>query len=114
MWAAAAGTIVRLDKSACGRPSGSIPAGVIGLHQPERGRYPAPSEKSCDYTAFHGSGTSRNLAVLQSLCSTCLLHGVNPYEYLKDVAVRVRTHPASRIDELLPWNWKPLDHLEAA
>jgi len=63
--------------------------------------------------AGHADG-GHNLAVLQSLCSTCLLHGVNPYEYLKDVAVRVRTHPASRIDELLPWNWKPLDHLEAA
>jgi len=48
-----------------------------------------------------------NLAILQTLCSTCLLHGINPYEYIKDVAVRVRFHPNSKLDELLPMNWKP-------
>ena len=48
-----------------------------------------------------------NLAILQTICSTCLLHGINPYEYVLDVAVRVNSHPASRIDELLPANWKP-------
>lgn len=52
----------------------------------------------------HDEG-GRNLAMLQTICHTCLLHGVNPYEYLKDVLVRVRTHPAARIDELLPMNW---------
>ncbi len=25
-----------------------------------------------------------NLAILQTLCSTCLLHGINPYEYIRD------------------------------
>jgi len=29
--------------------------------------------------------------------------------YLEDVLIRVQTHPASRIDELLPANWKPPD-----
>ncbi len=32
---------------------------------------------------------------------------VNPVDYLADVLTRVQTHPASRIDELLPHNWKP-------
>ncbi len=49
----------------------------------------------------------QNLAILQTICSTCLLHGVNPYEYIRDVSVRVRSHPNRRIDELLPMNWKP-------
>ena len=31
--------------------------------------------------------------------------GVNPFEYLKDVIIRVSTHPASRIQELLPRFW---------
>lgn len=48
-----------------------------------------------------------NLAILQTICSTCALHGINPYEYIRDVIVRVRTHPNSAIDELLPVNWKP-------
>jgi len=32
---------------------------------------------------------------------------VNPVDYLADVLLRVQTHPASRIDELLPHNWTP-------
>ena len=34
-------------------------------------------------------------------------NGVNPVDYLADVLLRVQTHPASRIDELLPHNWNP-------
>jgi transposase len=48
-----------------------------------------------------------NLAILQTLCSTCLLHGVDPYSYLHDVLIRVRHHPHQRLDELLPMNWRP-------
>ncbi|NRA34982.1 MAG: transposase domain-containing protein, partial [Polyangiaceae bacterium] len=42
-----------------------------------------------------------------SLISTCQACDVNPLEYLPDVMRRVTTHPASRIDELLPDQWKP-------
>jgi transposase len=48
-----------------------------------------------------------NLAGLYSLIATCEVNGVNPVAYLADVLLRVQTHPASRIDELLPHNWKP-------
>lgn len=48
-----------------------------------------------------------NLAGLYSLVATCDSVGVDPAEYLKDVLMRVDTHPASRIDELLPHNWTP-------
>lgn len=48
-----------------------------------------------------------NVAGLFSLIATCEANGVNPTEYLADVLMRVQTHPASRIDELLPHNWKP-------
>jgi transposase len=30
---------------------------------------------------------------------------VNPVDYLADVLIRMQTHPASRIDELLPHAW---------
>lgn len=56
--------------------------------------------------AGHVEG-AQNLAVLQSIVSTCRLHGINPYEYIKDLLIRMQTHPSSRIDDLLPWNWKP-------
>jgi len=48
-----------------------------------------------------------NLAGLYSLIATCETNGVNPVDYLADVLLRVQTHAASRIDELLPHNWKP-------
>ena len=48
-----------------------------------------------------------NLAGLYSLIATCEAHQVNPVDYLADVLMRVQTHPASRIDELLPHNWAP-------
>jgi transposase len=35
---------------------------------------------------------------------------VNPVDYLADVLIRVQTHAASRIDELLPHNWTPPRH----
>jgi len=51
-----------------------------------------------------------HLAALQSLISTCELNGVNPFEYLEDVLVRLaQGHPQSRIDELLPHNWTEID-----
>ena len=48
-----------------------------------------------------------NLAVLQTLVSTCVACGVNPEDYLADVLLRVDTHPAAAIDDLLPVNWTP-------
>ena len=49
----------------------------------------------------------QNLAILQTITSTCRLHKVDAYEYIKDVLIRIQTHPASKIDELLPQNWSP-------
>jgi transposase len=48
-----------------------------------------------------------NLAGMYSLVATCDLHEVDPLEYLRDVLLRVDTHPATRIDELLPHRWTP-------
>ena len=48
-----------------------------------------------------------NLAGLYSLIATCEANEVNPVDYLADVLLRVQTHPASRIDEILPHNWTP-------
>jgi transposase len=46
--------------------------------------------------------------MLWSLIETCKLNDVEPYAYLHDVLTRmVDGHPINRLDELLPWNWKP-------
>jgi transposase len=47
-------------------------------------------------------------AVLLSLCTTCKNLGIDPQAYLRDVLERVSTHPANRIDELLPDHWQAL------
>lgn len=49
----------------------------------------------------------QNLAMLQTLVASCVANNVNPQDYLADVIIRIQTHPQSRIDELLPHNWKP-------
>jgi transposase len=47
-------------------------------------------------------------AVLISLCTTCKNLGIDPQAYLRDVLDRISTHPARRIDELLPDRWHAL------
>jgi transposase len=58
---------------------------------------------------FAGSdGGGARWATVSTLIETCKLNGVEPYAYLTDVLTRmVEGHPASKLDELLPWNWKP-------
>jgi len=48
---------------------------------------------------------ARRAAVIYSLLGTARLHKVNPYQWLKDVLTRMRLHPVSRVDELLPHKW---------
>jgi transposase len=51
--------------------------------------------------------SGEDLAVLYTLVASCEMNGVNPIAYLTDVLIRVQTHPANRIEELLPHRWKP-------
>jgi transposase len=46
------------------------------------------------------------VGIIQSLISTCVLHGVDPYTYLVDVLQRVAIHPQSAVAELTPRLWK--------
>jgi transposase len=42
-----------------------------------------------------------------NLVHSAKLDGHDPYAYLSDVLERLPTHPASRVDELLPHRWHP-------
>ena len=44
-------------------------------------------------------------AAMYSLIVTAKMNGVDPQAWLADVLARIATHPAHRLDELLPWNW---------
>lgn len=50
----------------------------------------------------------RAAATVFSLAESCRLAGVDPIEYFADVLVRVSSHPASKVDDLLPENWARL------
>jgi transposase len=45
-------------------------------------------------------------AVIYSPIVTAKLNGIDPQAWLADVLRRIADHPASRLDELLPWHWK--------
>jgi hypothetical protein len=46
-------------------------------------------------------------AAMYSLIVTAKMNRVDPQAWLADVLARIATHPAHRLDELLPWNWTP-------
>lgn len=48
---------------------------------------------------------ARRAALLYSLVQSCALIGVPPFDYLRDVLLRVATHPQHRIAELTPKGW---------
>lgn len=55
---------------------------------------------------FAGSlRAGKRAAAAMSLIHSAKLNGHDPYVYLRDLLDRLPTHPASRIDELLPHRW---------
>ena len=57
---------------------------------------------------FAGSDRGgQRAAALYSLIVTAKLNDIDPQAWLADVLARIAEHPAQRIDELLPWNWRP-------
>ena len=54
-------------------------------------------------------------AAIYTLIETAKLNDVDPQAWLADVLARLPDHPAKRLDELLPWNWKakPSRHIHA-
>jgi transposase len=57
---------------------------------------------------FAGSELAgQRAAMVMSLVQSAKLCGHDPHAYLRDVLQRLPTHPASRLDALLPHRWKP-------
>ncbi len=46
------------------------------------------------------------VGIIQTLISSCRLQGIDPYDYLVDVLQRIDSHPAKRVNELTPAQWK--------
>jgi transposase len=53
-------------------------------------------------------------AAIYTLIATAKLNDINPQAWLADVLARIAEHPASRLNELLPWHWKATQNQAAA
>ena len=59
---------------------------------------------------FVGSDASdERAAAIYSLIETAKLNGGNPQTWLTDVLSRIPDHSINKIDEILPWKFKPAD-----
>jgi transposase len=65
----------------------------------------ALGRKSWLFTGSDAGG--ERAAAMYSLIVTAKLNDVDPRAWLADVLARIGDHPASRLDQLLPWNWAP-------
>jgi transposase len=45
-------------------------------------------------------------ALMYSMIVTAKMNDVDPQAWLANVLARIAEHPAHRLDELLPWNWR--------
>lgn len=48
---------------------------------------------------------AKRTAMLYSLLGTCKMHGVNPFDWFKDILERLPSFPIKNIKELLPQRW---------
>ena len=56
---------------------------------------------------FAGSDEGgRRAAAIYTLIATAKLNDIDPQAWLADILARLPDHPAKRITDLLPWNWK--------
>jgi transposase len=56
---------------------------------------------------FAGSDAGgHRAAAVYTLIQTAKLNDVDPQAWLADILTRLQDHPAKRIGELMPWNWK--------
>jgi len=56
---------------------------------------------------FAGSDEGgRRAAAIYTLIATAKLNDIDPQAWLADVLARLPDHPAKRIHELMPWNWR--------
>jgi len=57
---------------------------------------------------FAGSDRGgQRAAIMYSLIVTAKMNDIDPQAWLADVLARIAEHSINRIDDLLPWNWRP-------
>ena len=77
----------------------------IDTNHLERGLRPIPMGRKAWLFCWTEVG-AEYVGIVQSLLSTCRIHGINPYDYLVDVLQRIDHHPAREVGKLTPRLWK--------
>ena len=86
-------------------------------HEQCRGTKPERAGLGRKAWLFAGSDRgAERAAVIYSLIGTAKLNDIDPQAWLADVLMRIADAPQNRLQELLPWNWRPERdaHLKAA
>ena len=83
----------------------SDPEVPIDTNHLERALRPIPMGRKAWLFCWTEVGAEK-VGIIQSLISTCVIHGVDPYTYLVDVLQRVTDHPQSGVADLTPRIWK--------
>jgi len=67
----------------------------------------SPTKNGHTIWLFAGSRAGgERAAAIYSVIETCKLNGIEPQAYIADVIEKIANGwPASRWDELMPWNW---------
>jgi hypothetical protein len=69
-------------------------------------RWPAFGRFLGDGRICLSNNAAERAAAMYTLIATATLDGVDPQAWLADMLARIADHPASRLDQLLPWHWK--------
>ena len=59
-----------------------------------------------NWTVCGSDSGGHRAAAIYTLIETCKLIDVDARAWLADVLARLADHPASKVADLLPWNWK--------
>ena len=81
----------------------------VGLYGGTNGNFVLVARRRCK--ADRGG---ERAAAIYTLIATAKLNSINPQAWLADVLARIADYPALRLDELLPWYWKPAQDQAAA
>ena len=84
----------------------STTAGCACRTMPPSGSCAAVAVGRKNWTFAGSDEGGRRAAAIYTLIATAKLNDIDPQAWLADVLARLPDHPAKRIHELLPWNWR--------
>jgi transposase len=98
-------TLTRWDNLCCFLGDGRI---ELDTNTVERAIRPVTLGRKNHLFAGSDGGANR-WATVCSLITSAKLNNIEPFAYLQDVLERMSNgHPMSQLDDLLPWNWRPI------